>query len=639
MVLNRRVSLLAVVAILLLVSGTPIVAQVGDTGVRIPGVTSISGQIARIEAPLSLAGSELVDDFRAFLFLEREDLTLSQSIRVNASGTGSFNIQNMNAESNLTSGTVVSSYFVHFRPTGTLPQLGALNGSITFSEDIAGLIFVTADITASSSRLKAPRTNYGTANGLEAGDRVSISQDRRTFRFTLDDHTELDQIRIITSSESDNAPNAQNDSASTNENEQVTVDVLDNDTDPNNNLRSNTLRITRSPSNGTASVNTNTGEISYDPNNNFTGSDTLTYEICDSTDLCDTATLTISVGADTSGDGQTPNAVRDQVSTPENRTVVVDVLENDTDPNSNLDPETLRITSDPSSGTAELELDSDDNKTGEIRYIPDNDFRGSDSLTYEICDRTDRCDSATLRINVGTDGSILNEGTLLPQADDCSMFDEAGLDIVPGNRDNPIRLEDDLAHTAVAILSSENFPAPNCVDISTVTFGADGTEAFAVSCGAINVNFDPWNDIVCDFPTADLGFEESDDQGRLMADTIDGDTFDLKGDVTVLMKKRFQPVISSRDSSKTLLFKSLKLRNSIYVSAAGADVAEMQLAIFSLRGEQLYQSNVVHGNQLRWNLKSSNGRQLANGVYLAVVTAVDSNGEHHGQISKIVLMR
>lgn len=636
--LKKCASLLMIVALLLIATSSPIIAQVGDTGVRIPGLESISGQIARIEAPLSLAPGQLVDDFRAFVFLERDNFSLPNATKVNAAGTGSFSVQNLNAESTLTTGMVVNSYFVTFRPSGSLSQLTALNGSITFTDDIVGLIFVTADITTTTPRLKANRTNYSSADGLEAGDRISVSADRRVFRWTFDDHTELDQVRIITSNDSDNAPSTRNDTATTAQNQEVTVDVLGNDTDPNDNIRINTLRVTRTPSNGTASVNSNTGEISYVPNNGFTGSDNLTYEICDSTDLCATATLTVTIGADTSGDGQTPNAVADVVSTPENRTVIVDVLDNDTDPNNDLSRDSLRISNSPSSGTAAVEQDSNGNATGEIQYIPENNFQGSVTLTYEICDSTNRCDTATLRINVGTGGSGLEPGTLLPRFEDCSNFDQARVDVVPGNRDNPIRLEDDLGHTAVAILSTENFHAPNCVDVSTVTFGQNGTEAFAVSCGAINVNFDPWVDVICDFVTSDLGFEEGDDEGRLMADTIDGDTFDLEDEVLVVVRKRFQPIISSLDITTTLVVKSLQLRNSMHFVSTGLDVAQMELQIFALNGKQIYQRN-AGSNELRWNLTSSDGQRLANGVYLSIVSAVDSTGQIHQQISKFVLIR
>ena len=73
----------------------------------------------------------------------------------------------------------------------------------------------------------------------------------------------------------------------------TTVDVLANDYDANNNIKKSTLTIIKQPNNGTGYLSN--GKILYLPNGSFAGLDTITYRICDSTALCDTAQLFLVV--------------------------------------------------------------------------------------------------------------------------------------------------------------------------------------------------------------------------------------------------------------------------------------------------------------------------------------------------------
>ena len=75
----------------------------------------------------------------------------------------------------------------------------------------------------------------------------------------------------------------------------TTVDVIANDYDPNNNINRSTLTIITQPRNGTGYISN--GKILYLPNGSYSGYDTVTYRICDSTSLCDTAQLFLVVTA------------------------------------------------------------------------------------------------------------------------------------------------------------------------------------------------------------------------------------------------------------------------------------------------------------------------------------------------------
>ena len=73
----------------------------------------------------------------------------------------------------------------------------------------------------------------------------------------------------------------------------ITVDVLANDYDPNNNINRSTLSIFTQPNNGSGYV-TN-GKIVYLPNGTYAGRDTLIYQICDSTALCTTGQVFFTI--------------------------------------------------------------------------------------------------------------------------------------------------------------------------------------------------------------------------------------------------------------------------------------------------------------------------------------------------------
>jgi len=92
-----------------------------------------------------------------------------------------------------------------------------------------------------------------------------------------------------------NAPVADNDSESTDEDTPVNVDVQVNDNaGPSNEDQTLITFTTTNPANGTATINLDE-TVTYAPNLNFHGTDTFDYVVCDTGDLCDTATVTITV--------------------------------------------------------------------------------------------------------------------------------------------------------------------------------------------------------------------------------------------------------------------------------------------------------------------------------------------------------
>ncbi len=183
------------------------------------------------------------------------------------------------------------------------------------------------------------------------------------------------------------APIATDDYASTPEVTPITIEVMNNDSDPNGDVLGNPTIIDE-PDNGLANVNLSTGTITYNPNPGFVGLDSFEYVICDNGNpvLCDTAMVYINV----TGDAESIDAIDDVTATDSDTPVIVDVLDNDLTP---LPITCFNIVTQPSAGVAIINPDST------ITYVPDETGCGTDSFTYVICDAVSS-DTATVIINL-----------------------------------------------------------------------------------------------------------------------------------------------------------------------------------------------------------------------------------------------
>jgi hypothetical protein len=204
-------------------------------------------------------------------------------------------------------------------------------------------------------------------------------------------------------------PTAADDSASTDEDTSVDIDVLANDSDPEGNLDPSSLAVHSQPANGTATVVG--GQIRYTPDPDFSGTDTFTYEVCDTTlptPLCSTATVSVTV----SEVNDPPTAADDSASTDEDTSVDIDVLANDSDVDDGLDVSSVTVTGAASNGTTSV------NPDGTIDYTPDPGWSGTDTFTYQVCDLSGECASATVSVTV----SEVNDPPTA--ADDSASTDE-----------------------------------------------------------------------------------------------------------------------------------------------------------------------------------------------------------------------
>ena len=205
-----------------------------------------------------------------------------------------------------------------------------------------------------------------------------------------------------------NVVTAVNDTATTGPTTPVTIDVRANDTTTSGQPLANPTVLV-APGKGTASVNAN-GTITYTPNRGTSGTDTFTYQVCDtsSTPVCASATVTVTVP-------NTVTAVNDSATTPQNTAVTTTVLANDTVTSgaSPLNPASVTVTSAPAHGSTTVNT-----TTGAITFTPTAGYTGMDSYSYQVCDGstpTPVCATATVTVTVGGNTVVANPDTATTQ--------------------------------------------------------------------------------------------------------------------------------------------------------------------------------------------------------------------------------
>ncbi len=182
----------------------------------------------------------------------------------------------------------------------------------------------------------------------------------------------------VTVNEANQPPIAVDDLATTNEDVPVVINVLTNDSDPDGSLDITSVAVIGGPSNGATSVNAVTGEVTYTPNLNFNGTDVFTYTVIDDQGaLSNPATVTVTINAV----NDPPVANDDNVTAVIETPITFNILTNDLDVDSPLDPASIVILAGPVNGSLSVNT-----TTGDVTYTPNPEFLGTDVFTYIISD-------------------------------------------------------------------------------------------------------------------------------------------------------------------------------------------------------------------------------------------------------------
>jgi gliding motility-associated-like protein len=262
--------------------------------------------------------------------------------------------------------------------------------------------------------------------------------DTLTFRI-YDQIGTVSNTSLITITVSNEAPNAQNDSYTIAEDQVSEFAVLENDTDPQNNIVNDSLRITAPPMHGTATVNKSAGTIIYTPEKDYSGTDNFTYKVTDATNYSDQAQVTIEI----TPVNDPPVAVNDTVTFKEDQKGenIIDILGNDFDIDNQIDSSSVTIFRAPVHGQVSF-----DDKTYMISYIPEADFFGNDSLIYEISDVSGATSQGSVFITV-----LPVEDPPQPQDDHITTDEET--EVIYNILTNDIDIENNIDYCSITILT------------------------------------------------------------------------------------------------------------------------------------------------------------------------------------------
>ncbi len=194
------------------------------------------------------------------------------------------------------------------------------------------------------------------------------------------------------------APLAENDFAETSSEVMKLIDVLANDEDTDGSINPGTVVFEKTPDAGGVSWNIETNQAVYKSNPGFVGIDTFSYRVRDNDGaLSNIAVVTVDVASSNA----LPIALDDFAQTFSDTATLIDVLNNDSDPDGFIDPTSVDVQSGPSNGIALV-----DPVTGEITYTPNEDFVGTDTFTYLVQDTEGGASNiATVSVDVFDNGA------------------------------------------------------------------------------------------------------------------------------------------------------------------------------------------------------------------------------------------
>ncbi|HCH1567167.1 TPA: tandem-95 repeat protein [Vibrio parahaemolyticus] len=221
---------------------------------------------------------------------------------------------------------------------------------------------------------------------IDKGNGTLVDNGDGTWTFTpqIDDDTEVsftfdiidDEDLVVSGSANldilpiNDAPNAENDVITTEEDTAVTIDVLVNDSD----VEGDALSIqSASVPKEQGTVEVVDGKLVFTPAEYFNGEATISYIVTDG-DLTDEAKVSVTV----TPVNDSPVAVDDTTSIQEDTAVTIDVLTNDTD----VDGDKLSI----ESASVPKEQGTVEVVDGKLVFTPAENFNGDAEITYTVTD-------------------------------------------------------------------------------------------------------------------------------------------------------------------------------------------------------------------------------------------------------------
>jgi hypothetical protein len=216
-----------------------------------------------------------------------------------------------------------------------------------------------------------------------------------------------------------------------------------------------TFRLVTDAGNGHAAVNGD-GSFTYVPDAGYSGPDSFTYDVSDGTQTSNVAVVTIDV-QDAAGGADSPPVAQDDGFSTDTGQALTTSLAGDASgsPGAVLD---FSLVDQAQNGTAVLSPE------GQLHYIPNGSFTGTDSFTYEVND-------GSLQSNVATVVVTVTAPSLPPQANDDSYSIAHGQTLTVGAAAGVLSNDTDSAGLTLAVVPETTATAQG----GTVTLNADGS--------------------------------------------------------------------------------------------------------------------------------------------------------------------
>ncbi|MCC4221981.1 Ig-like domain-containing protein [Vibrio campbellii] len=338
-----------------------------------------------------------------------------------------------------------------------------------------------------------------------------------TISYTVYDGVLEDSAEVsVTVNPVNDAPVANDDSAATDEDTTVTIDVLTNDTD----VDGDTLTIVNASvpaEQGTVEIVD--GKLVFTPAENFNGEATISYTVSDGA-LEDSAEVTVTVNPI----NDAPVANDDNAVTDEDTPVTINVLPNDTD----VDGDTLSIVNasvPADQGTVEI-------VDGKLVFTPAENFNGETTISYTVSDG-ELEDSAQVSVTVNpiNDAPVANDDNAVTDEDTPVTIDVLTNDTdVDGDTLSIVNASVPADQGTVEIVDGKLVftPAEN--------FNGEATISYTVSDGEledeaqVTVTVNPINDA----PVANDDSAVTDEDTPVTIDVLLNDT-DIDGDTLTIV--------------------------------------------------------------------------------------------------------
>ena len=267
--------------------------------------------------------------------------------------------------------------------------------------------------------------------GMVTFDPISTFEGLASIAYTVsDDDGNISMAANVSVSVAGAAPIATTDSATVLADTNATVDLADNVTDANNDLDITTIDLdpatagvqnTLTTTDGVWSVDP-AGLVSFDPASAFEGVSAIAYTVADANgNIATPSTVTVTV------DGATPMASNDQAMVAADTIASIDLSDNVSDANNNLDITTIDL--DPAVAGIQNTLttihgDWAVDATGLVTFDPVASFEGNSSISYTVSDDNGNTSGvANITVNVAGATPMASNDTATVAADAIASVD------------------------------------------------------------------------------------------------------------------------------------------------------------------------------------------------------------------------